>query len=102
MKEIYEFNNFVDLSIDLNKPLNKTHRIKVYTIKQTFIFHMASHNASNMCCQCLSSIVIILSIFLSIFYPHSTHVMMHRAIMLYVVQLQAVYICFNVIVNSFN
>lgn len=29
MKEIYELENFKDLSVDINKPLNKTHRIKV-------------------------------------------------------------------------
>lgn len=102
MKETYEINNFIDLSIDLNKPLNKTHRIKVNTTsKHTFIWLQASNQSINIMRVDISSFYRFVFLFY-ILFSHSTHVTMHRAIMLCVVRLRVVCICFNVIVNSFN
>lgn len=70
MKEIYQLNNLLNLTSEINRPLNKTHRIKVSSIRR---------------CE-----GVVISIF---FFIHSTLAMMRRRISLFVAHRRAAFTC---------
>lgn len=71
MKEIYQLNNLLNLTTEIDRPLNKTHRIKVSSIR-----------------RCGG--VVISTCF---FFIHSTLAMMRRRISLFVAHRRAAFTC---------